>query len=192
MINSNYTISRENKRTINKNRSKNRKGIMKLILANTIILSLVLSIIPNNIVSAAQQNGLPGVIHQSSCSQTLTSGAIHKSITKFTTEGWLNINVLQVDITNPYVKLNSIINNESIQKLTSVPSLALSAKAVGAINAGFFNWSKIPGLNSPIGPIVDDGNIVTSSSDFNRYSDSMATFSIDNVNEVFYEYWKTD
>ena len=75
--------------------------------------------------------------------QVLTSGAVHENIIKFTAEGWFNINVIRVDVTNPYVKLNAIINNESMQKLTSVPSLAISAKAVGAVNAGFLTGQRL-------------------------------------------------
>ncbi|HHV97109.1 MAG TPA: phosphodiester glycosidase family protein [Clostridiaceae bacterium] len=161
-------------------------------LTAVLVIVFILSIIPVNVTNAAQQNGLPEVYYQWSNLQILTSGATYENIVKFTTEGWFNINVIRVDLTNPYVKLDAIVNNESIQKLTSVPDLAKSANAVGAVNAGFFNWSKTPGLSSPIGPIVSDGNLITTNSDFNRYNDNMASFSIDKLNNIFYEYWKTD
>lgn len=171
---------------------KSIKYLLRPASAAALILALVLSFIPDSTVLAAQQNGLPETIYQWSDSQILTSGAIHENIVKFTSEGWFNINVIRVDAANPYVKLDAITNNESIQKLTSVPSLASATRAVGAVNAGFFNWSKIPGLSSPIGPIVSDGNIISISSDFNKYNDNMASFAIDNLNNIIYEYWKAD
>jgi exopolysaccharide biosynthesis protein len=173
------------------NKCKLSKGL-KPVLILALALSICLFPFNTAIAQQADSSPAPEIIHESSTSYTLTSGATYENIRRFTTEGWLNINVIRIDMTNPYIKLDAMANIESIQKLTSVPSLALSKNAVGAINGGFFNWSKIPGLNSPIGPMVESGTIRTSSSDFNRYSDSMATFAVDNMNQIFYGYWKTD
>lgn len=174
------------------NMRNNIKSISIFVLL--LMLTLAICLYPLNVVMAQQTNANPApeIIHESKTSYTLTSGATYENIRRFTTEGWLNINVIRIDMTNPYIKLDAMANIESIQKLTSVPDLAKSKNAVGAINGGFFNWSKIPGFNSPIGPMVESGVIQTSSSDFNRYGDSMATFTINNMNQIFYGYWKTD
>ena len=179
---------------LTKNRFKNILNIIKLVSVYALVLALALCIYPNNTAIAQQDNSnsTQEIIHQSSNSYTLTSGAVYENIRRFTTEGWLNINVIRVDTTNPNVKLDALTNGESMQKLMSVPSLTKSRNAAGAINGSFFNWSKTPGLNSPIGPIVESGKIITASSDFNRYGNSMATFAIGEMNRVFCDYWKTD
>ncbi|NLC69050.1 MAG: phosphodiester glycosidase family protein [Clostridiaceae bacterium] len=132
------------------------------------------------------------IIYESSTSYPITAGATYENIKRFTSEGWLNINVIRVDTGNPYIKLDSLVNPESIQVLTSVPDLARFKNAAGAINGSFFNWSRIPGLNSPIGPMVESGTIKTAASDFNKYGNSMATFAMDKEGRLLYEFWKTD
>jgi len=140
----------------------------------------------------ATLNPLFDIIHESSDSYTITSGVTCENIQRFTQDGWLSINVIRIDNDDPYIKLDSLVNPESLQILTAVPALAQSRNAVAAVNGSFFNWSKVPGLNSPIGPMVESGVIKTTSSDFNRYSNSMATFAQDKTRNLLYEFWKSD
>lgn len=183
------------------NQSRLRKAVSnKFIKAVSIALALLTFLYPCAEIFAQQDrqtaasstfSSVFDVIYEKKESYTLTSGAEYENIIWFTTQGWLNINVIRVDMTNPYVKLDATANTESIQKLTTVPSLAASKNAVGAINGSFFNWAKTTGLNSPIGPLVESGIIRTANSDFNRYGNSMATFAVDTMNQILYEYWKT-
>lgn len=193
---------RGNRNSINSKNSK--KPLLKYILVKGIkiisifmvVISLSLHFFPCNISMGAQQQGGTNppfeIIHENITQYTLSSGAVYKNIKRFTVEGWFNINVIEVDLTDPYIKIDTITDTESIQALASVPSLAAGKNAIGAVNGGFFNWSKIPGFNSPIGPMVESGILRSSSSDFNRYSNSMATFAINDAYQVFCEYWKTD
>lgn len=152
-----------------------------------LIFTLIISIYPFGSIRAGAD-----IIFESSSTQPLTSGVILENIVRFTVDGWINIRVLRVDLSNPYIKVDTLSNADSIRNLESTKSLAQSRNAVAAINGGFFDWSEQPGIINPIGPMVESGDIKTASSGFNKYTQALATFSINNLNQVFYSYWQTD
>ena len=151
---------------------------------------LIIAVLILNTFSSVRASSY--TIYETSSKETITSGATLEKITRFTSDGWLNINVLMVDLSNPYIKVDTMSNSDSIKNLTTVKSLAQSRGAVAAINGGFFNWMPQAANGYPDGPIVESGKITTASSEYNRYSDSMATFSLSNLNQILYNYWKTD
>jgi exopolysaccharide biosynthesis protein len=150
-----------------------------------LVLIAVMLFYPINVVNADSS-----VIYETSNKQAITSGAILENIIRFTNDGWLNINVLKVDLANEYIKLDTITDSSSIKKLVSTPNLAKSRGAVAAVNASFFNPTG-NGTGYPDGPIVESGKIISASSDYNLYGDTMASFSVDRLNKVIYNYWKT-
>jgi hypothetical protein len=137
-------------------------------------------------------SGQPIKIYETNSKQTITSGVTLENIVRFTYDGWLNINVLRVDLTNPYIKMDTLVDSESIRKLSTVKSLAQSKGAVAAVNGSFFSWSAQSGYGDFSGLAVESGNIMSLSSDFNRYGDSLATMSVNDLNEVFFKYWRAD
>ena len=149
------------------------------------VLAFLITVISFSVVEA-----MPSTIYETSKTQIITSGVTHENIVRLTDSGWLNINVLRVDLSNPYVYVDTLINKESVNKLTNVKTLASDYGAVAAINAGFFNPLG-GGSGYPDGPIVQSGKLISAWSEFNRYSDVMGSFSIDNLNNVLYDYWKT-
>lgn len=162
---------------------------MKLLLKKSfsalLIAALLVTAIPSKITQAASE-----VIYQSSAKETVTSGATLEKISRFTNDGWLNINVLHVDLSNPYIKVETLSDPGPIQYLNNTKVLAESWGAVAAINGGFFNW--ISGGGYADGPVVESGKIISADNEYNRYSDSMGTFALSKLNEVLYNYWKTD
>ncbi len=132
------------------------------------------------------------IIYESTTTEIITSGVTHEKIMRFMDKGWLTINVLRVNLDNENVRVDTLTNKESIQKLTNVKTLTESNGAVAAINASFFNWMKQSGYGYPDGPVVQSGSLVSSDSEYNRYNDSMGTFSINSLNEAMFNFWKTD
>ena len=151
---------------------------------------LIIAVLILNTFSSVRASSY--TIYETSSKETITSGATLEKITRFTSDGWLNINVLSIDLSNPNIKVDTMSNSNSIKTLTTVKSLAQSRGAVAGINGGFFNWMTQAADGYPDGPIVESGKITTASSEYNRYSDSMATFSLNNLNQILYDYWKTD
>lgn len=150
-----------------------------------LITAILVSAIPQSVTRADA-----GVIYQSSTKETVTSGATLEKITRFTNDGWLNINVVRVDLSNPYIKVDTLSDPGPIKYLNNTKVLAEAWDAVAAVNGGFFNW--ISGGGYADGPVVESGKIISADNEYNRYNDSMGTIAISQLNEVLYNYWKTD
>ncbi len=122
----------------------------------------------------------------------VTSGVVHKTVKEFTSEGWLSINILQVDLTNPNIRLRAMSNTTNSTKLTNVKNIAASNSAVAAVNANFY-FGVGNGNANALGPVMSDGKIVSMSHNFNSNGNgnSMATFSLDSLKIPSIDYWKT-
>lgn len=161
--------------------------IYKRKIAFVLLFVMLFLIFPFSIDTSAESR----VIYETSTKQTITSGAVLEHITKFTDEGWLNINILRVDLSNRYIEVDTLSNSNSLKKLATVKSLAQNRGAVAAVNGSFFTPTG-EGNGYPDGTIVESGEIITAYSDYNRYGDTMATFSIDSIGQILYNYWKTE
>ncbi|NTV90513.1 MAG: phosphodiester glycosidase family protein, partial [Clostridiales bacterium] len=130
------------------------------------------------------------IIYETTDTETITQGVTHQKIVRFTKYGWLTINILRADLTDKYVNIDTMSNTETTGKLTSVKNLATQASAVAGVNASFFSYAG-NSTGYSIGPTVKSGTLISSSSDFNKYGDTMASFSLDKLNKAFYDYFKT-
>lgn len=155
----------------------------KLLTACSLTLALALSQVWTGFAQTE-------TIHQTSETQTLTQGVTRENIEKFTTKGWLNINILRVDMTNPYINVDTLTNTDSAATLTTAKKLASINGAIASVNASFFTPID-NGQGIPIGPIEQSGEIVSAGTDFNTYGNVMGSFALSNLNEAFYGYWKT-
>lgn len=133
--------------------------------------------------------GVPAIAasyHQTVTRQNITSGAVLDQIVQFTDAGWLNINVMRVDLTNPNIKVDTLTGQSSISQLTRTQTLAQNAGAVGAMNGGFFFFPENGHPAEPIGPMMQSG--AWSKIDVRN---NMATFSINAANQALMDYLKT-
>jgi len=156
-------------------------------------LSMLITITVLFIMSFSTANAdINDIIYDITSKEVITSGVIHEKILRYTEEGWLTINILRVDLENKNVRVDTLTNDETIQKLTNVKTLVESSGAVAGINAGFFNWMEQSGYGYPDGPVVQSGKMISSDREYNRYNDSMGTFAINKFNEALFDFWKTD
>jgi exopolysaccharide biosynthesis protein len=132
-----------------------------------------------------------GVIYEKTEKQTITQGVTLENIVKFTHDGWYNIQVMEVDLTNKYLSVDALTSTESIGKLASAKKLAVQRNAVAAVNASFFTPTG-SGNGFPVGTVVQSNDILCASADINKYSDSMASISLNKLNKVLLDYWKAD
>ncbi|BBH23896.1 hypothetical protein Back11_52410 [Paenibacillus baekrokdamisoli] len=74
-----------------------------------------------------------------------------------------NVHVIEIDLTNPYVKLD-VMNGKagSVTGVSSVGNMVNKSGAIAGVNADFFNVSS--GKGTPIGAEVTGGNLTTSTS----------------------------
>jgi exopolysaccharide biosynthesis protein len=142
--------------------------------------------------AGAVDSFLSRIIYETKSIETITQGVTLEKVVRFTDNGWLNINVMRVDLTNPYIVLDTLINGQEISKTETVRDLAAGENAVAAINGGFFNGMSIPGYAYPDGLAIKSGTLLTASTEFNLYNDSMATFSMGFNGQISFDYWKTE
>lgn len=123
------------------------------------------------------------VIYQEVKKTDLSSGVTYEQHLKLTNGGWVNINVMRVDLNNPNVDVKPIYPDSSLAKREKLSTLAAEEKnLIGAVNADFFD----PRSSSTLGQIIDNGTLVTTGTNNNN----MASLNIDKNNLAFVEYWK--
>jgi len=122
----------------------------------------------------------------------VASGVSYKNLKRLTTEGWLNINILKVDLDNKYVKLDLLTSTKGLSNLETVKNQATNANAVAAINADFFSWSGGKSSGYPIGFMIKNGEIISSAYYKNSVSDTMASFLLSSDNSPLYGYVKME
>ncbi len=152
------------------------------LLALLLVVVFTLTILPYSVNAST--------IYESSTSENIASGITHSTIVRFTEDGWININILKIDLNNQYINIDTLSSDVSLKNLVTVKTLAQQNGAVAAINGGFFNWLGNSGYAD--GPVVKSGTIVTAANEYNRYNDNMATFALDSSNVPTFDYWKTD
>jgi len=120
----------------------------------------------------------------------ISSGVNLKNIRRFITGGWLNINILEVDLTDPYVKVDMLTPENGMYNIDTVYNQAVVAQAVGAVNADFFTWVNNSKNGIPIGFGMKNGMITSSMYYKNKEANLMGTFVLSDTNIPYYEYIK--
>lgn len=98
-------------------------------------------------------------------SEPVTSGASLNEYFWQTTKGPAKIFVLEVDLKNPYIKVDTVLGKGKVTERSNVSAMAKETGAVAAINGDFFNTQA---EGAPIGPTVVDGMLVTSPFNFGK------------------------
>lgn len=107
--------------------------------------------------------------------EQIAEGVILQNISYLTNEGNLNVDVLKIDLTNPYVKVGTVYGKDGVLRNTqAVSKLAKDSGAIAAVNAGFFEMDE----KAPIGVTLNNGTLVSSPAQRN----DMSSFTIDKNN----------
>jgi exopolysaccharide biosynthesis protein len=155
---------------------------MKKTQKRLLILLLILSLLMVSIPSFAHADWTNAAF-ESRVQQPVARGVTHEHIQRFTSSGWLNINVLRINLaeeSNPWDVL--FYPNNLGRKSTLSEIVNQHPNVVGAVNADFFNMS-LPGT---LGPIVKDSKLI--SSPF-YIPEQMAVFNLTKDKLPFINYW---
>ncbi len=167
----------------------NNKGKSKYIAA-AVAAALVFAPFTADQTYAADPTSV-NVIHEEITSQPITQGVILDNVIRFTRDGWYNIHVLKVDLSNKYLSVDTLTDIEAFSKRASTTKMANQRDAIAAVNGSFFTPAGT-GVGYPVGVIVESSDIQCASDNINRYSDSMASLSITNSNKPVLDFWKAD
>ncbi len=81
------------------------------------------------------------ILHQTENESRISSGTVLKNYNLFTDAGWINVNVLEVDLTDKYTSIGLLTSSDGASKLKNVLSMAQNSGAIAAINGDFFSGS---------------------------------------------------
>lgn len=101
----------------------------------------------------------------------LSRGITYEKIEKYTSAGWMNINVIRADLTDEYTTIKPINNEDGVSNRTVLSSMMKSSGAVGAVNGDFFYMGD---PTYTYGPLIRDNKLITSPL---PYSDGYPTVS---------------
>lgn len=128
------------------------------------------------------------LISEKTKSQVVSEGVTLENIARFTSNGWLNINVLRVDLTNPYINIDTMFdkNGSSIRQTTQ--DMVKDYDAVAGVNGDFFSAKKNSNLAHAIGPLVQNGKIITTPAS-KENKNIFAVFSLTKNKLPLINYW---
>mgnify|MGYP000989367936 CR=1 FL=1 len=89
----------------------------------------------------------------------LSSGIKHENIEKFTSQGWMNINVVRVNLNDEYTKVGPVTSEKGVSNRTALSSMLKSSGAVAGINGDFFYMGD---PTYTYGALIEDGKMITS------------------------------
>ena len=120
--------------------------------------------------------------------ERMTSGVILKNYDRFTEKGWLNINVLEVDLEDEYTDIGLLNSSDGLNTFQTVYQMASKEEnIIAAINGDFFNGTSVNG--NTIGLSIKDGELLTTTYYENENKDTFASFILDENNEGWFDYF---
>ncbi|PKM43548.1 MAG: hypothetical protein CVV03_08550 [Firmicutes bacterium HGW-Firmicutes-8] len=131
-----------------------RNSIFRRFMASTTILAVALTFLwPAGFAAAYTE------VSRTSSKDPVAEGVTLEKINIQTAQGIIKVDVLTVDLTNPYVKVDTMVGKNGIlTKNQCVSNMANETGAVAAINGDFFQMKE----DAPIGPTIESGELVTS------------------------------
>lgn len=134
-----------------------RKRLISKLLA---FLMVVLYVCP--VYGSDTGGGLPREEEpQLLSSVPVTSGVLKKEYRWELPAGPANIYVLEIDLTNPHVRVDVIPGAGKLTQRLNVSAMAAESGAVAAVNGDFYNTQA---EGAPIGPMVKEGRLLSSPS----------------------------
>ena len=129
------------------------KNLFNRLVTWTTVLIMTFSLIWPGIAAAYTATG------SVSTGGPIAEGVSVDNIKIQATDGNIEVYMMTVDLTNPYVRVDTLVgSNNTITAAKTVSNMAKASGAIGGINGDFFQMDE----NAPIGITVQSGNLVTS------------------------------
>lgn len=98
-------------------------------------------------------------VHDLSQQTRLSSGITYEKIERYTSAGWMNINVIRADLTDTYTEIEPITSEKGVSNRSPLSGMMKSSGATAAVNGDFFYMGD---PTYTYGPLIEDGKIITS------------------------------
>ncbi len=89
----------------------------------------------------------------------LSTGVTYEGIERYTSIGWMNINVIRADLSDKYTKVQPINSENGVSNRTPLSAMIKSSGAIAGVNGDFFYMGD---PTYTYGALIKDGNMVTS------------------------------
>ncbi|TJX68316.1 hypothetical protein E8P77_02415 [Soehngenia saccharolytica] len=152
----------------------------KRIISFALLLVIILAAMP--LPSIAASATLPTTIYERVEETPLSSGATHQKIQRFTTSGWMQINVIKINLTDEYTQVKGMYNPEGLSLRDTVSNMVDKTGAIAGINGDYFNYNPVP---NSLGTLINDSVMISSPI---RSPYSLPTFYMDYNNNAFIDY----
>ncbi|MCF6465066.1 hypothetical protein C3E90_04045 [Clostridium sp. Cult2] len=132
------------------------KSIRKIFILLLVITAVITSTAPSITADAVN---MPYVIYETKNSDYIGSGILYENIKKFTTNGWLHINVVRVDLNDEFAEIGGLFNNKGLSNRDSISNMVTDNKAVAGINGDFFEFNP---FSYSMGTFIEKGEVLSS------------------------------
>ncbi len=163
--------------------NKKIASIIAIILVTFFILSALAPIF----VYAEEAEEI--IIYEKTSEEIVAQGVSHKRIVRFTNNGWLDIQVIEADLSEKYLDINLLTDSRGVNYMSNVLKMAQENDTIAAINADFFQ--RLRGSTdqaSAVGVVVENGEMLSSPA----HEDGMASLSVDSAKKILFDYWNTE
>ncbi|WP_058486748.1 phosphodiester glycosidase family protein [Defluviitalea phaphyphila] len=156
------------------------KKIYKIYIS--LFICLIINIVTPQILNASN------VLYKEVKQEEVRKGVTYLMDRRLTEDGWLDIHILKVDLTNPYIKLDVMESTNEYNIKETLTDLIESNGAIGGVNGDFFDMSKNP--TASLGMVIRDGNLISATNYVNLSENKWPTFFMDKEGNPFIDYCK--
>lgn len=98
-------------------------------------------------------------VHDLSEQTRLSTGITYERIQRYTSAGWMNINVIRTDLTDEYTTVEPITSEKGVSNRAPLSSMIKASGATAAVNGDFFYMGD---PTYTYGPLIENGKLITS------------------------------
>ena len=118
--------------------------------------------------------------------EVISRGVTYELVRQMTLGGMLDIHILYIDMTDPYLYIGPVANWAELGRRATTSAMLDRAGAIAGVNAAFFDMGSI--FTNHFGPMISDGEIIALNNYTNSYRPGFSSIFIDNFNNVFFSY----
>ena len=116
----------------------------------------------------------------------LSRAVVHEVSRQVTTSGFLDVHTLTIPLHDPYITIAPIESRRELGLRETTTNLLSQAGAIAGTNADFFGMTGTHSL--AFGPVIANGQLMSITQSYNRYSNEFATFFLDENNFPIIQY----
>lgn len=149
---------------------------------------IIISIITILMLGLCSNSYALTTLHETTNIERVSSGVILKNFNRLTEKGWLNINMLEVNLNDKYTSVGILNSENGLNTFQTVLEMAKNNESIAAINGDFFSGTSVNGYT--VGLSVSDGKMLTSTYNGNENKNEFASFVLDESGNTYMDYFK--